>query len=109
MEKLTREEALRLHRQMWSDMRKEFGDRPYDFERSYFKREWCLDHGYDGIEEHCFLCEYAEQNKIPCDKCIIDWGGSNCTDYDISYWSSPISEILALPERKENEKSEKED
>ena len=45
-QKLTKEEALKLHRQMWSDMQKELGDNPSYFERLDFKDEWCKKHRF---------------------------------------------------------------
>lgn len=44
--KLTKEEALKLHGQMWSDMRKELGDNPSYLARLVFKNEWCKKHGF---------------------------------------------------------------
>ena len=42
--KLTKEEALRLHRAMWSDMQRELGDNPSPSERLDYKGEWCEKH-----------------------------------------------------------------
>lgn len=44
MENLSRERALELHRQMWSEMKEEFGDNPSQDERYDFKREWIYNH-----------------------------------------------------------------
>lgn len=102
--KLTREEALKYHRQMWSDMQKELGDEPNAIERLRFKLEWCMKH-FPGekISSNCFLCEYADD----CDKCPIKWDvdydNANCEGFVVNYLYSPISEILALPERKVEE------
>lgn len=111
--RFTREEALRLHRQMWSDMQKELGDCPDLLGRLCFKRKWVKKHGYDHITNNCFLCEYA----IKCDYCPIDWSKltPNTDSMDFGFctykvigkygheevWGlEPISKILALPERK---------
>ena len=100
---LTREEALKLHRQMWSDMQKDLGDCPADWERIDYKSGWCRLHGYN-ICNNCFLCEYDEQhNNDPkiCD-CLIEWKYDTC--YRNGYYTNaPISEILALPEREDAE------
>lgn len=116
--KLTREEALKYHRQMWSDMRDALGDDPTQLERERFKREWCKAHFPEEIIEcDCFLCEYDLQKEgEPGDSspycgetCLIDWSGQSdyshtCTSGTITYDKSPISVILALPERKEEGK-----
>lgn len=102
--KITKEAAIALHRQMWSDMKDALGNRPGSYARIHFKRSWCETHGYDGVMADCFLCEYVEQNvdlspiKSCTSVCPIDWG-KGCMRGDVRYSSSPISEILALPER----------
>lgn len=104
--KLTREEALKLHKQMWSDMQKELGDCPTLEQRELFKYSWCYDNTPEAIPyANCYLCEYVAQTGKHCDDCTIDWGkswGIRCIDGDVDYRYSPISKILALPERKEN-------
>jgi hypothetical protein len=127
---LTKEEALKFHRQMWSDMQKELGDNPEPYERTIFKSDWCAkwikenDWYSDHITVSCFLCQYqALRNDCSddCDTCLIDWSSLACwvDDQDIGsctahytahyngdysnysiYSCAPISEILALPERK---------
>jgi len=103
---LTREEALRLHRQMWSDMKEALGDCPSFTDRYYFKEGWCLEHTPECIpENNCYLCQYISEVGDSCSSCPIDWGagphGCNCVGSRVDYRYSPISEILALPERKE--------
>ena len=96
---LTREEALKLHRQMWTDMQKDLGDRPRDADRIVYKMDWCDKHGYN-ICNDCFLCEYDVQHnddKKRC-KCLIEWKYDVCYRHEY-YTIAPISEILALPER----------
>lgn len=109
---LTRERALELHRQMWSDMQKELGDNPTDGGRVIYKAEWCLKHfPNERIANDCFLCEYVQENKN-CDKCPIKWTTENNKNaitvyccYDGYYYHAPISEILALPERELREEN----
>ena len=105
---LTRERALELHRQMWSDMQKELGDNAYGVDRIFYKEEWCEKHfPNERIANDCFLCEYAQENKKRnCNICPIKWATENNEDattvyccYDDYYYHAPISEILALPER----------
>ena len=109
---LTREQALKLHREMWGDMQKELGDNPREWSRAEFKREWCKEHfPNEKIFAHCFLCEYTvdESGKGDCNRCPILWGSENrmkmfyCLGRENNYASVPISQILALPERKVEE------
>ena len=100
--KLTREEALKLHRQMWSDMQAQLGNNPPMFDRLDFKAWWCIKH-FPTVEimNTCFLCEYLARNSDGnCDHCPIEWPDGNCTRI---YLTAPISEILALPERRIDE------
>lgn len=110
---LMREEALRLHRKMWTDMQKELGDCPTTVDRLVFKREWVKKHGYANVLYNCFLCEYVRNRSHSCSSCPIDWSplsasGSSCTSSyrqakschnDSIHGNAPISEILTLPER----------
>lgn len=102
---LTREEALRLHRQMWTEMQEALGDCPPPKHRIRFKETWCINHTPEHIPKNdCYLCEYASQIDDSCEFCPIDWGGSDCLNNKINCRYSPISKILALPERKEKKK-----
>ena len=103
MKELTREKALELHRQMWSDMQKEFVDCPTYEQRKVFKARWCLEHTPETrVYAYCYLCEYMNQIGDGCSNCPINWGEGTCVGDKVNYHRSPISEILALPERKEN-------
>ena len=115
---LTRQQALDLHRQMWTDMQKELGDtgkgRAVSLitARNDFKEKWVKEHLHsEHILENCVLCEYANRERLKrgckinrCEYCPINWGyyirfGCECNEI---IWSrSPISEILALPERED--------
>ena len=105
--KLTKEEALRLHRQMWGDMQKKLGDNPSYVDREYFKKEWCEKHFPNvAISNYCFLCQYDDQFTFSryCDYCPIDWSNNGeedcrCMQGNYRYDESPISVILLLPER----------
>ena len=117
---ITREEALRLHREMWTDMQKELGDNPTPKQRFAFKKVWLDAHGYSDVNCFCFLCEYAGYDGVigRCNKCPIDWSylefsnyfnkkSGTCTGKYVKnskeeiYLCATISEILALPERSE--------
>lgn len=109
---LTREQALKLHRQMWTDMQQELGDTPNSFERELYKRKWCREHFPDeNIRDCCFLCEYAHNKYksdggFPCKYCLIKWDCNYCFEGDSikkSYRNMPISKLLALPEREIDE------
>ena len=114
MENLTREKALELHRQMWTDMQKDLGDEPSRKQRFTYKRNWIRKHfpelinkddDYEIIRNNCFLCEYADEDYGWCE-CLIDWPQGRCEDdYDgEGNWQyMPISKLLALPEREEEE------
>ena len=117
-------EAVKLHREMWSDMKKTLGDNPDGTARIAFKQEWLAEHGYSKIDNSSFLCEYALSVMLKemrmgiihsqCDHCPIDWSRltpdkesdyygcciySDCNDDEV-WESASIGEILALPERK---------
>ena len=121
--KLTREEALKLHRQMWEDMRTALaGGNDNHRSRIEFKDRWVKSR-FPGMEvkHDCFLCEYALQmhneksdrprtffdGKLCCKYCPIDWSDNiykgdeyTCENGEVNWDISPISEILALPERR---------
>ena len=111
--KLTREEALKLHRQMWSDMQKDLGDKPNWIQRLRYKRTWLGEHFPELVENdcgelirnNCFLCEYADEEFENC-VCPIAWPSGKCENYadESSDWRyMSISELLALPEREDVE------
>lgn len=115
---LTREEAVRLFHEQWSDMQKDLGDRPTSGDRLTYKRQWCLRHGMSALSS-CFLCEYVRQEMtrqgivgilLCCHACPIawpTWNGTCCGkrladgDFikDDYYLAASISQILSLPER----------
>lgn len=94
---LTRERALELHRQMWSDMQDILGDDPMPWKRVQFKERWMHKHfPYEEVCNSCFLCEYVNNENLGCRSCLIKWPNGYCANY---YLYTPISEILALSER----------
>lgn len=106
--KLSRERALELHRQMWTDMQRALGNNPSSLEREHYKRQWCQEHFPNkSIRDCCFLCEYTFrkfEGVFGCRICPIKWDCNYCFEGDSirkSYRNIPISELLALPERKE--------
>lgn len=113
--KLTRERALELHRQMWTDMQRDLGDCPTAEQRIRYKSNWCKRNSFERINFNCFLCEYTYEHTLGhfmnCDKCPIVWGDEDdpycffrhCCgvndDSPNSYYNMPISQLLTLPER----------
>lgn len=119
-ERLTRETALNLHRQMWTDMLLKLGNNfTGSLARRKFKQDWIQAHNYEDVECDCFLCEYDNQQKSiydePCKFCPIDWSSLSakedacCGDqytnsknsvlYESIWTCAPINEILNLPEK----------
>jgi hypothetical protein len=107
---LTREQALELHREMWTNMQKELGDCPTMVERLLFKARWVRKRfPKEEVCGNCFLCEYVDSvQDCRCSRCPINWGrDGESTNYcektisgiGVDWRYSPISEILALPER----------
>lgn len=104
--KLTKEEAIFYHRQMWSDMQRDLGDCPSYWERDNYKLQWCREHHYS-ILSNCFLCEYTTEIdsylEVDCGNiCPIQWINNDCCDKE-GWATMPISKLLALPERELNE------
>ena len=103
---LTREEALKLHREMWSDMQKKLGDNPSHDQRVDYKEKWVNEKfPHERVRHDCFLCEYvANYERGLCDRCPIDWGEYGCQKHPfikgVDWRYSRIRRILALPERK---------
>ena len=110
--KLTKEQALSYHRQMWSDMQRDLGDCPTRRQRFNYKDEWVYEHFPDeSMLYSCFLCEYVDQHikdfDKPCEECPIVWPNENeASDFFCCrgrenglYYNMPISKLLALPER----------
>ena len=119
---LTREEALKLHRQMWSDMQNDSGNNPTVAHRHMYKDVWCEKHKpRDVVYNDCFLCDYVKHTmrkkgvlafSLQCKFCPIAWPTdtgkcwSNRMADGTRIWNeyyliAPISEILALPERED--------
>lgn len=107
---LTREKALELHRQMWTDMQRDLGDEPSHEQRHRYKADWCHKHfPGDSITCNCFLCEYCNSvyywwEYDNCE-CLIKWPEGRCEDgsCEDDWRYMPISKLLALPEREVEE------
>ena len=125
---LTREEAVKLHRQMWTEMQEKLGDCPSAKDRDNFKADWCKEHFPNhSILNDCFLCDYVNHDFASTtyclNRCPIDWESLKKYSYQTTdccavykeydgddddeeneiYYTALISEILALPEREVKE------
>lgn len=99
--KPTMEEAIRLHRQMWREIKDANG-----------RSAWLSEHGYENILGNCFLCEYAQRvsgSDYPgdyCKYCPLNWGQPTrgdkvclCESNENTLWyKAPTSVIANLPE-----------
>ena len=112
---LTRERALELHRRMWTDMQEALGDNPSRIARCEYKENWIKKHFPSYlVYNDCFLCEYCCEHQFSsryefeydfCE-CPIKWPFGRCEDGysgDDGRWHMPISKLLALPERGDEE------
>ena len=100
--KLTKEEAVKYHIEMWTAMKEALGDKPRADARKAFKKKWCDEHFPDeDIMSHCFLCEYDYQCRNSCSHCPINWGDNDDCSGKNNYLYVPISQILALPVRED--------
>lgn len=71
---LTREEAIRIHRDMWRYL-KERGAGKGAGERHLLKHLYCEEHGYS-FKYNCALCEYADSYG-GCRACPAIWGSED--------------------------------
>lgn len=71
---LTREEAIRIHRDMWRYL-KECRAEKSAIERGELKHKYCKEHGYL-FKSNCALCEYADSYG-GCHACPAIWGGED--------------------------------
>ena len=69
---LTREEAIRIHRDMWRYLKEHGAEREVSG-RNRFKALYCKEQGYS-FKHNCALCEYADSHG-GCRACPAIWGG----------------------------------
>lgn len=74
---MTREESVKLFREMWYDMYVEITTLDCCISISLFKQKWLERKGID-CKNNCPLCEYAYQESLVngtymCHNCPIDW------------------------------------
>lgn len=122
----TREEAIKWHRKMWTEMGVIEGDNCYVNDRIRFKKIY-IRGNFPGVDvtNDCFLCCYALNKALDddseekfgkddlgfalmhmCEYCPLKWGHiENYFDCEFSdiYWKSDSCSIIAgLEERTDN-------
>ena len=95
MKPLSKEEAIRLHKEMWNYVKDNFRPHEKEKSRSLLKSDFIFNKlGYnEPVKNECFLCEYAMQqfrkfNKdteleyrgLYCKYCPAIWGTENITN-----------------------------
>lgn len=69
---MTKDEAVKYHREMWNDIADEIESCKRTFYIPTLKDRWCAEHELDPIAS-CFACEYNEQfNGFCCDHCLFN-------------------------------------
>lgn len=81
---LTKEEAIRLHRELWGWLAENPEAEKEDWPG------WKKDYGFDiGEQDYCFCCAYVEQKNVvsPCRYCPLKWGkdGVYCSVYVVPW------------------------
>lgn len=90
-----KDEAIRLHRQMWNDMaeaEKKRGRKFAYYERSDFKARWVHSKGYTDVANNCFLCEYAIAMAQKNDE-IVSYCFPKCCKYCPLEWTKLIDDL----------------
>lgn len=129
MERLrqTREEAIKWHRRMWTEMGVIEGDNCHIYARVWFKQRYVREN-FPGVDvtNDCFLCNYALSKSLDnskeklgtpdldfasahmCEYCPLNWGyADNYLDCEDNYaginWDSGSCSLIAgLEERTDN-------
>ena len=70
--RLTKDEAVRLHREMWGWLTENPDKEKEDWPR--WKWKWRNGGEVEGVFALCFACEYSKG----CDKCLFVWPGADC-------------------------------
>jgi hypothetical protein len=121
----TKEDAINLHKQMWSDMLKHEKETQQVFtplDKIRFKKEWCITYFGREISNNCILCEYAQyqlsqsnnqfeelDEKIRhCVFCPLSWGSNEnnlikgkslCENNVVDWRWNSITQIIDLKEK----------
>lgn len=104
MEKLTKEEAIKRHRMMWSWI----GNETLRLKQKIRKRNAMEYFYWESIELSCWCCEYDGQfEKEGCVNCPVQWPEGNCSElylrwcrtYDYKEAAELAYQIANLPEK----------
>ena len=90
-----KDEAIRLHRQMWNDMveaEKKRGENFSGYDRRVFKGRWIDGHGYNDVVNDCFLCEYSKTMAQKNDD-IVSYYMPKCCKYCPLDWTKLVEDI----------------
>lgn len=82
---MTRQEAIRNHREMWRWLAKNPGKWKMDYLMRYDPEVKLL--------ADCYLCEYTDENHNgECEYCLVEWPVGPCYCYDGLYstWESAM-------------------
>lgn len=86
MRKLTREEAVSLHRQMWNEIANLLHEGKHytvvmEYKRQALYRLGISDALHEKPLNHCFCCEYSNQNgkvgDVGCPLCPLHWADTD--------------------------------
>jgi len=115
---LTREEAIKLHRELWDRIAKECEEagvesldnlamlRDMDYYQVKFKH--IDDMGYAEVTHGCFVCDYAKRKEEAvcgyirgrkCSYCPINWNASSCLHARYEFMKA--TDVKNLPEKEE--------
>lgn len=105
--RLTREEAIAKHREMWEWLA-ETGAQKH----RYFTE--CKRYDEEIPLNYCYLCEYDNENDhLFCGEyCILEWNGADCMQAEYQTWDQSFTstdrkfwaeKIYNLPEREVTE------
>lgn len=106
---MTREEAIRGHRAMWSWLAEHPGETKKDYLREFDPEA--------RLEAGCYVCEYVEEHyDYDCTYCPLEWPDRDCLGRGLfSQWCDAMDEgehayaaeiarqIAELPEKEEEQ------
>ena len=109
MKPLSKEEAIRLHKEMWNYVKDNFRPHEREKSRSLLKSDFIFNKlGYTDSEpvyQDCFLCEYAKQQyhkfnkpseiedgRLYCKYCPAIWGTENIANMFFCEHNYPVEE-----------------
>lgn len=113
---LTREEAIKLHRELWDRIAKECEQVEvesldtlawiYGMERDDIKAKHIRDMGYYYADFECFACDYAQHQRdingrveYKCSYCPFDWNANSCLSAGYEFMKA--TDVRDLPEKEE--------